>query len=154
MSQGSVFSAHMVDVSVSGAITLVQVKAGAVPLHLLRAWVSQNGSTTSAMQRIGIVRKSSAATVTLFTPLKYSTGSAASLAVGSTSGTGHTATAEGTDTDVLCPDSFNVLSGWLWVPTPEERISVPPSGIIGLKFLSAPSSALTVTAGLVWEESL
>lgn len=152
MAQGMSFAAQMVAVSVSGAITLVQIKAGAASLHLLRAWVSQSGSTVSAMQRVGLVRKSGAATVTSFTPLKLNPNSPASLAVGATDGTGHTASSEGTDGDVLCPDAFNVLNGWVWVPTPEERIVVPQGGIIGLKFLNAPAAALTVTAGLLWEE--
>jgi hypothetical protein len=60
---------------------------------------------------------------------------------------------EGTYTDILYRDNFSVLNGWLWVPTPEERIIVGPSGILGLKFPIAPGASMTVSAGfLVGEE--
>jgi hypothetical protein len=153
MSTGGCYVAQMTAVSVSTAITLVQVKAGAAPLQLVRCWVSQSSSVTNAMQRIGIVRKSVAATVTSFTPLETNDSSLNSLAVGGTAATGITATAEGTDSVTLFPDAFSILNGWLWFPTSErERVSVPPSGIIGIKFLAAPSAAITVTAGICWEE--
>lgn len=141
------------DVSVTGAITLVQLKAGSTaPLVLLRAWCSQRTLTSSAQQRVQIVRKSGAATVTSATPLLLDPGDAASAAVGGTSATGINATAEGTDGDILYHDNFNVLNGWLWVPVPEERVIVPPAGIIGLKFPTAPGSAMNVSAGLIWGE--
>lgn len=153
MAQGFVYSAQMVDTSVSGAITILQVKAGAAdPIQLLRAFVSQRTLTVSAQQRIQIVRKSAAATVTSFTPIKYNPASPASGAAGGTAATGYNGSAEGTDGDVVIADIFNILAGWLWVPTPEERIVVPAGGIIALKFPTAPGSAMTVAAGLVWEE--
>lgn len=149
---GGVYAAYMEAVSVSGAITLVQVKAGsAVSIELLRAWVSQSGSTTSAMQRIRILRKSAAATVTSFTPVRLSGGATADSA-GGTSATGTNASNEGTDGDVLVPDAFNVLNGWLWLPTPEERIIAAPGTILALVFPAAPGSALTVTAGMIFRE--
>ena len=147
-----VYSVRMDRVSVSTAITILQIKAGANPLWLLRAWCAQSSLTTIAEQTIQINRKSGAATVTAFTPLKVgSDADAAALAVGGTAATGTNASAEGTDTDVLYPDSFNILDGWLWLPVEEERIFVPPAGIIGLKFPVAPS-AMTVSAGLIFGE--
>jgi len=143
----------MIKTAVTGAITLVQIKAGATAsLKILRAWCSQYNQTSSVMQDIVILRKSAAATVTSFTPLLTDPGDAASAAVGGTSATGINASAEGTDGDELIPDNFNVLNGWLWVPTPEERIIVPPAGILGLKFPTAPGSSMTVTAGFLFGE--
>lgn len=148
-----VYSVVMNATSVSGAITLIQIVAGsAADLRLIRAWCSQSGSTTSAQQKIQINRKSGAATVTSQTPAQFDTNDAAAQAVGGTSATGVNASGEGTDTTVLIADAFNVLNGWIWVPTPEERIYVPPGGIIGLKFPTAPGSALTIEAGLVFAE--
>lgn len=145
-----VYEVSLNNTSVTAAITLVQLLAGSSSmLRILRAWCSQSNQTTSAQQAIQIMRKSGAATVTSFTPLKLSPGDAASNMTSSTSGTGTNASAEGTDTDVLYRDNFNVLNGWLWVPTPEERIVVPPSGILGLKFPIAPGSAMTVSAGFL-----
>lgn len=147
-----VYSVFMNAVSVSGAITLVQLKPVTVSAVLLRAWCSQSGSITSAMQRIAILIKSAAATVTSATPSPLFGSEQAAKSVGSTSGTGTNASVEGTDGTVLIPDAFNVLNGWLWVPTPEERITIPAGVIIALKFPAAPGAALTVTAGFDFAE--
>ena len=139
--------------SVSAAITLIQLKAGAtVPLEILRANVAQHNSTTSAMQPVILVRKSAAATVTSFTPVKTDENDGAASAAGGTSATGVNASAEGTDTDVVFNDAFNVLNGWLYLPVPEERIKVLGAGIIGLKFADAPSTALSVRATVTFRE--
>lgn len=148
-----VYSVYMNNVAVTGAITLVQIVNGSSAiLKLLRAWCSQSNQTSSAQQRIQINRKSGAATVTSFTPAQFDPGDAASGATGGSSATGTNASAEGTDSTVLLADNFNVLTGWLWVPTPEERIIIPPSGIVGLKLPTAPGSSMTVSAGLVFGE--
>ena len=137
-----IYSVRMDRVAISAAVTLVQLKTGtASTLRILRAWVSQHSMSSSAMQSVQILRKSAAATVTSFTPLLIDPGDAASNMVSSTSGTGYNASAEGTDGDILVTDNFNVLNGWLWVPTPEERIIVAPSGILALKFPDAPPRA-------------
>jgi hypothetical protein len=147
-----VYTAYMNAVSVSGAITLVQVKAGASnSLHILRASVAQSSSTTSTQQRVQIVRKTGAATVTSFTPIRIA-GEGTPTAAGGTSATGTNASGEGTDGDIMIADVFNILNGWLWVQTPEEYIHVPGGGIIGLKFPAAPSSAITVTASITFGE--
>ena len=148
-----VYSAYMNAVSVSTAITIVQVKAGSSrSLALLRAWCTQSNLTTSSQQRIQVLRKTAAATVTSFTPIKLAGGAPTADAAGGTSATGTNASGEGTDGDVLIPDTFNILNGWLWVPTPEERIVVPAAGIVALKFPAAPGAALTVTAGFIFGE--
>ncbi|MGH2625671.1 MAG: hypothetical protein ACRDHY_03345, partial [Anaerolineales bacterium] len=54
--------------------------------------------------------------------------------------------------DPLIDEGFNWLNGWLWVPAPEERIWVPPSGRIVLKLPVAPSPAVTTSAGLILGE--
>lgn len=146
-----VYEVSLNNTSVSTAITLVQLKAGSASiLRILRAWCSQSNLTSSAQQAIEIVRKSAAATVTAFgAPLKNDPGDAASNMVSSTTGTGTVGTAEGTDGDILYRDNFSVLNGWLWVPTPEERIIVGPSGIIALKFPVAPGAAMTLSAGFI-----
>jgi|SRR5712691_329802 len=149
-----IYSVNMNAVAVTAAITLVQIKAGASSLvKIVRAWCSQSNITTSGMQRIQIVRKSAAATVTSFTPLLINcSDDVAAKAVGGTSSTGTNASAEGTDTDVDYPDAFNLLNGWLWIPTPEERIIVPPAGFIALKLPAAPAASTTISAGFWFGE--
>lgn len=148
-----IYLVRMDNVAVTGAITLIQIKAGAnAGFEIIRASVSQSNLTSSNMQRVQIVRKSAAATVTSFTPTLLSGIDSASVAVGGTSATGTNASVEGTDGDVVHSDTFNVLSTWLYLPVPEERISVIPAGIIGLKFPTAPTSSMTVTAQIVFRE--
>jgi len=135
-----------------GAITLLQIKAGASnPFKLLRAWVSQTPSTTSAQLDIQILRKSGAATVTSFTPLLLRPSDPAANAVGGASATGYTATGEGTDGDLLIQEGFNILNGYLYLPVPEERIVVPVAGIIGLKFAIAGGN-FTFKCGMIFGE--
>lgn len=144
-------------IPVSTAITIIQIKAGAsTPLELLRAHVSQGISETSTQEQILILMKTVAATVTAQTPGLWPNGGAgpiAASAVGSTTGTGITATAEGTDGQILVNEGFNIVSGWTWVPSSEkERILVPAGSIIALKFPVAPSASITVRASLVFAE--
>lgn len=127
-------------VSISTAITALQIKAGAAMLELLKVVISQGLSEVSTMEQIQILRKTAAATVTSFTPRKCNPGDPAALCVGGTSATGYTASAEGTDGEVLIDEGFNILNGWLWVPE-KERIIIPQSGIIAVKFPVAPAAA-------------
>lgn len=141
MAEGYVYEVRNGGVSISTAIAVIQIKAGASALEILRASIGQKGSTTSTIERISLVRKSAASTVTSATPLKMNAGDPAALAVGSTSGTGITGTSAGTNTDVLVDECFNIVNGtWSWLPTPEERIRVPQGGIIALEFLTAPGA--------------
>lgn len=129
----------------SAAITLLQVATHATrPVEVLRASVSQRGGVTSIQEKIALLRKSGAATVTAAvlgtTLLKANPNDQSpSLQLG-TALSGHTASAEGTDSDVTIEEGFNVLSGWLYLPVPEERIKVPPASFFGMKFLQAPTS--------------
>lgn len=132
-------------------ITMLEISNAATQLLLItRAWCTQSSSTTSAQQRIELLRKSAAGTLTnTLTPAKVTPGSAASGVTSAKT----TATVEGTATDILIEDSFNVLQGWLWVPScPEERIVVAPSGIIALKLPAAPAASITFSYGLEWIE--
>lgn len=149
------YTVSMTRVSVSGAITLVQIKAGAtVPLQIIRCRVGQTSSTTSTQQAIQMNRKSAAATVTSFTPLiRGPVTDPAASAVGGTSATGTNASAEGTDGNIIGQDVFNYLNGWLYLPTPKEWDFVDAAGIWALKLPVAPGSATTFTADVIFEEA-
>lgn len=148
-----VYEAHMLNIAVTGAITLVQVKAGAdTSLVILRAWMSQENIDTTDQLRVQFVIKSAAATVTTFTPLLHRRNTGAAKAVGGTAATGTNATVEGTDTDILNPDVPNQLNGWLYMPVPEERIIIAGGDIIGLKLPAAPAASTNITAGIVFGE--
>lgn len=148
---GRLYTIKHDNIAVAGAITIMQLKAGPNSIcKIHRISLSQSGSTTSAQVRIQVLRKSGAATVTSFTPLQMDAGDGAAKSVGGVSATGITATVEGTNTDILLTETFNALTGWLYLPTPEERIIVGAAGILGVTFPVNP--ALTITGELVFEE--
>lgn len=144
-------------VTISGAISALQLKAGTNgPLEILRAWATQANTTTSAALSVGLVRKTAAATVTAASAgthlLKNNPLNPTSDCSLGTSATGYTATAEGTDGEVCVPArGCNALSGWEWVPVPEERIIVPQGGIVAVKFFDAPPAAKWY-CGIVFRE--
>jgi hypothetical protein len=134
------------NISVSTAITILQVTApSTAALEILEAWVDF-ATTTSGSQRVQFLRKTATATgLTSVTPVAYSAATVSATA-------GRTATGEGTDGAVLVSRIPNVINGWYYLPTPDNQIIVPPSGIIAIKFPTAPGSAMNVTAGIVWGE--
>ena len=137
----------------TGAVTMVQLKAGASHgIEILRVMVTQSLSETSTQERIQIVRKSAAATVTSATPLLMNPGDGVADSVGGVAATGITATVEGTDGDILVDAGFNILNGFEWLPTPLETIVVEAAGIIGVKFPVAPASA-TFIATMYYRET-
>jgi hypothetical protein len=155
MNNGNVYAVRLAPTAITAAKTLIQIKAGAGALVIVKARVYQKTKTTTEFLDLHVVRKSAAATVTSFTPLKLRTGSEASLAVGGTSATGVNATAEGTDTEILDEDDWNVLNGgWMELDIPEGRIWVPQAGIIGLKLNTAPAASMTIGAVVHFMEFL
>ena len=121
-------------ITITTTLTLLQIKAGATtPFELIRASVTNASVETSDTMHIQLLRKSSAATVTALTPLLLRPSDAAADAVGGTAATGHTASVEGTDTDVLDEEGVNVLNGYHYLPVPEERPIIVGAGFIALR---------------------
>lgn len=149
-----VYTVSMTRVAVTAAITLIQIVAGAtVPLQILRAVIGQSSSTTSTMLPAQLNRKSGAATVTSFTPIRNGPSTdPAAAAVGGASATGTNASAEGTDTNIIHQDVWNYLTGFLFLPGPQEYTFVDAATIIGLKFPVAPGSSVTITADVIFQE--
>ena len=142
-----IYVARLDAVVISTAITLIQVNAPATAaLEIIRVWVGQTLSETSTQESIQILRTTTAGTGTSFTPILLRPGDAAA---GATATTNHSG--EGSAGDSLLREGFNILNGWLYLPVPEERIIVAPSGRIALKFPVAPASA-TWQAGIIWRE--
>lgn len=136
-------------VSMTAAIqTIIEFSAPATKSCLvLRAWLSQSGSTTSAQQAVTLLRKATAATnVTAPNAIPKDAGD---TAFGGT--VRGLCTAGGSLGVDLVPDAFNWVNGWVWLPTPNEWIAVPGAGIVGLYLPVAPA-ALTISAGITVAE--
>lgn len=143
--------------SVSTAKTLIQLKTGTRDTKILRFVVSQYTGNASKQEYVGIVRKTTPATVTtavLGTHIQnYGRSDQGNPGfVLSTSGTGINASSEGTDGDILVPEAFSVLSNRIHVPTVLEDFIVLPGETIGLKFLVAPAPQ-TYVAYMIVEEA-
>lgn len=145
----------------NAAVTLAFLNPPATgSIEILRAWASQSSSTTSGMQRVQLNTQVTAfPTLVSATPIKLKTGDPASLITGGTAGaagtSGINASAEGAGAKtVQYPDVFNILNGWLWVPTPEERIIVNAGGGagFGIHFPAAATVLSGWNAGIIFRE--
>jgi hypothetical protein len=136
------------------AVSLIFLNPAAAPnpnFEFLRYWISQSANATSAQQRVQLETQVTAfPTLTSATPAKLSRHDPnASIITGGTAGAAGTAginaSAEGAGTKTsIFDDCFNVLNGWLHVPTPLEPIIMPASSTSGLG-LFLPVAAVTLT---------
>lgn len=152
----------------SGSVTLLFLRASGAPsmnIEVLRWWVGQSANATSAQQRIQYGWRGTGYPILgLLTAsaLKLQDPNATVLissTVGSTAGiTGANATSEtssGTATyGTGYNDDFNVLNGWLMVPTPPETMITPAGHNSGLAlvFPVQPGSANTWGFGCIYRE--
>jgi hypothetical protein len=150
--------------TVTGSTTMVFVNPKNAPnmnIEFLRWWLGQSANATSAQQRAQInIQGTQFPTLTAATPQKLKPADPnASVIVGSNNGAIGTAGINssndnpGTQTQLL-DDAFNVLNGWLHVPTPPETI-VMPAGLgsgIGLKFPVAPATLTNWVVGCHFRE--
>ena len=139
-------------VSVAGATTLVFINPPAAPnfnIEFIRFWIGQSANATSAQQRAQIESQASVfPTLVSATPAKLKKADPnASVIVGGTAGAagtaGTNASAEGAGAKTpQIDDAFNVLNGYLHVPTPPETI-IMPAGLasgLGLFFPAIPAT--------------
>lgn len=145
------------------AVTLIFLNPGTTAgYRILRMWISQAANATSAQQRVEVVTQVTAfPTLTSVTPKKLKgTGDPTAIMIGGTAGAAGTcginASAEGAGAKtVLWDDAFNVLNGWLWVPSSEkEALWMPPGGAqgLGLHFPAAPTTLTGWAFGMNFEE--
>jgi hypothetical protein len=161
---GAVYSVVMKDQTIIANSEMVTIRTAtavtsrASIIRILRAWCGQGSNETNEMLGVQIVLQASAfGTFTSTAPAPHVIGGNASGIAGgtaqaaATSGTDSSANAAGTKT-VIIADSFSNLNGWLWVPTPEERIIVPLDTCITLAMVGTATNLNNWTAGLTFEE--
>lgn len=144
------------------AVTLAFLNPGTTAsLRVLRAWCSQAANATSAQQRVQLNTQVTAfPTLVSQTPSKTTSVDQASQITGGTAGAAGTAginaSAEGAGAKTaIIPDSFNVLNGWLWVPTPAESFDLPAGASAGggLHFPAAPGTLTGWSGGITFQEN-
>lgn len=158
----AVYTVPFTNITVANqAVTLAFINPGTTAsLQILRKWVSQAANATSNQQRIQSNSQVTAfPTLTSQTPVKSSIIDQASVITGGTAGAAGTAginaSAEGAGTKtVMKPDDFNVLNGYLDVPTPYEveLFSAGGASGYGLHFPAAPTTLTNWSGGITFME--
>lgn len=128
-------------------------------VELIRAWASQRANATSAQQGAGIGTKVSVfPTVVGTTPSAVKLSDPVSLIISGTgaagtSGINSSANGAGTETNTY-QDNFNVLNGWLWVPTPAETVVVGAGAASGIftQFHGTPGTLTGWSFGVMFRE--
>lgn len=161
---GHVYSVVMQNQTIVADATCVILRAATAVatrgsiLEIQRAWLNQIGTEVSDQLGVILGQKASAfGTYTATTPAPHQLGGAASGIAGGTAGAAATAgtdaSAEGAGTVTpTIEEGFNNLTGWLWVPTPEERIIVGPDIAIILKIVGTPQTLTGWCAGITFAE--
>lgn len=132
--------------AIVAAQTLMQLTAtSTICVEILSAFLTNTNNTTNQELESYLQRASVAgSTPTALTPGKEEIGDqAAASTLGVQTGAGGASMGEPTYT---ANTKFNQmgwasLAGWTYAPVPEERVVVPPSGIIGLRLNTAPASS-------------
>jgi hypothetical protein len=160
----SVYNVPMANLTVVADATLIILRAATAvssrgsTLEVLRIEVDQQGS--SAYQQLGIIlgQKASAfGTYVTVTPAPHTIGGVASGITGSTSGAaasaGINASAEGAGAVTTTrSNGFGNLNGYLWVPTPDDRIIIQPDLAFIVKLRGTPTTLSGWNANLTYRE--
>jgi hypothetical protein len=147
-----VYSAVFAGVAVTAAQDLFELNApstGVVEILSCRLGQSSDyGNTEAEGLRIGIHRSTGAS---------GSGGSAPTARPHNPLDTAYAGTVEANNTTVattltqILSDVWNIQAGWLYVPIPEERIVIPPSGRLVFNLPAAPADSLTMSGTLTWQ---
>ena len=163
---GRRYTAHGENLTLGTGSVLIALQTAASPnagalVSIIRAEITQSASTTSAQARLVLSTRDTAGTLTTtrVTPVNIVRGGPASALAGNTSvigavariGINSSADSGGTYTDGFAA-AFNVLNGYLYLPVPEERITIPPSTVWCARFAAAPASTTGWDITLVFEE--
>jgi hypothetical protein len=145
-------------------VSLVMIMPKAAPeanIQIIRAWVGQSANATSAQQRIEHTTQVAAfpTTAVSATPAKLKRTDAVSGIAGATtiaagtSGINVATEGAGTKTSIFS-DTFNVLNGYLWVPTPDEVLVFPAGSLSAydLQFPTAPAALTLWSFGVNFAE--
>lgn len=122
------------------------IPAAGKPVILYSIRVSQNTKAqdaNDAMQRIGIVTGNTTVGSggTTYTPKPLGSPGTSPTASSTVRIFDSTIATAGTAITLL-EDNFDVRAGWLWIPTPDERIEVPvTTNRVCVRLLDAPGSS-------------
>ena len=152
---GRVYSATFSAVSVAAAQDLFEVNAAAAkPVRILGAEIGQYSDAGDAQDELLSIQfitgyTTSGSGGTSVTPAPIDPGDTAFG--GTVEANNTTVAADGTGL-IRHSSSFNVRAGYVWMPVPEARIVIVPSGR-GVLRITVPADAIT-TNGTLWFEEI
>lgn len=149
---GRMYFAGAINVAMSAAMDLVTISAPSdaiVVVHQIEiAQTSEEGDDQDEQLQVLVHRTSAVGSGgSTTTPRPYEVGMPA---FGGT--VRITDTTQATPSEILLASAWNVRAGWVWVPTPECRPVLSPSGILVVESGLAPADSVTVTCGVIFEE--
>lgn len=140
--------------------TAASLSAGSI-LAMLRIEIFQNATATGAQVRGETATRDTAGTLTLtsVTPSNVSyagpasglSGNVAPVGAAARIGINSSADSGGTYTQRR-PFNFNNLNGYLWIPTPDERMIISPDNTFILRFTAAPGTTTGWGFAVEYEE--
>jgi len=150
-------------VTTGGVMSLVFINPAAAPsasLRMLRCWMGQSGTATSAQLNAKLVSKVTAfPTLTSTTPEPMHRNSRASAITGGTAGaagtSGTNASVQGGGAETLIAgDVFNNLNGYLWVPSINDPIVFDAGSTsgFGMVLASTPAALTNWSGGVNFDE--
>jgi hypothetical protein len=147
MAYGRIYKAIMPAIAVTAAKDLMRLKADTDHILVIHEVVlTQETLETDEQLPVVLQRVSTDGTGTATTIVAAQEGDPA---FGGTCI--HNLTVDSTAGDVLHREGFNLKSGFFWLPPPELRIVVPPSGRFTLRLPTAPAASTTFTGVITFE---
>lgn len=151
---GRKYSAQFNNVAVSAAQDLFEINAPSTKSVILHSvfvgQASDAGDAQAEMLRILIIAAASTSGSGGSTPTAAPLDSG-DAAFGGTVEVNNTTVATGGTPITKHADCFNVQAGWVYRPTPEERIAIPGGGRLVIN-LPAPADSLTMSGTAIFEE--
>ena len=146
---GRMYSATFEEVAVTAAQDLFEVVAAADSVVIIHGFeISQSSDTDSEGLSLLVHRGStsgSGGSAVTAAPMEVG-----DVAFGGTIEANNTS--QSTEGTILHAAAFNVLSGYAWIPTPETRIVLSPSGRVIIELQSTPGDSLTMSGVVYLEE--
>lgn len=147
MSYGRIYKAIMPAIAVTTAKDLMRLSADTDHILVIHEVVlTQESLETDEQLPVILQRASTAGTGTTTTIVAAQEGDPA---FGGSCV--HNLSADTTAGDVLHREGFNLKSGFFWLPPPELRIVVSPSGRFVMRLPTAPGASTTFTGVITFE---
>lgn len=147
MARGVYTASQLGVASGTGVITLIEIEQATGVLEILRCWIDNETSEVSEQWAVSLVTKSADGTnVTTPTVVAHDLAMAAH---GST--VRGMCTTVGTIDNTIMRRGFNVLNGWEWIATDDDKIWVATAKTFGIHLPVAPPSSVTISVGMTYK---